>query len=204
MGLQTISVPDSIKQLPYGDNAERLIDLANERIEAFMLMDGSVIENFVTCDFHLVDQAIGWMIDNHLATGNQFCELGSGFGAVAMLASLRGMDSIGIEIESRLVEQSVRLADDFGVDVEFYCDSFVPRDVDGLDEWTTEVSNVDTEASDVYDEIGADLDDFDVFFAFPWPGEHGFFEAVFEARAAVGALLMTYRGRDGIHLIRKI
>ena len=47
------------------------------------------------------------------------------------------------------------------------------------------------------------MDEFDLMFAFPWPGESGFFEAVFDAGAASGALLMTYRGRDGVNVVRK-
>jgi len=49
-----------------------------------------------------------------------------------------------------------------------------------------------------------EMDEFDLFFAFPWPGEHQFFEAVFQAAAADNALLLTYRGRDGMHLLRKV
>ena len=74
MTLQTIDVPDSIKQFPLSQPALRLIDEANERIEAFMLSDQRVIENFVTCDFHLVDQALHWIQENHLLAGNRFCE----------------------------------------------------------------------------------------------------------------------------------
>ena len=48
------------------------------------------------------------------------------------------------------------------------------------------------------------MNDFDLFFAFPWPGEHVFFEAVFDDSAADGALLLTYRGREGMSLTRKV
>jgi hypothetical protein len=48
------------------------------------------------------------------------------------------------------------------------------------------------------------INDFDLFFAFPWPGEHVFFETVFEACTADGALLLTYRGREGMNLTRKV
>ena len=35
------------------------------------------------------------------------------------------------------------------------------------------------------------------------PKPHGFFEAVFDACAANGALLLTYRGREGMNLVMK-
>jgi len=201
--LNDIPVPDSIKQIPNTDHATRFIDEANERIEAFMLEDQSVIENFVNCDFHLVDQALAWIVHNHLLAGNRFCELGSGFGVVAGLAAMHGLESVGIEIESRLVHRSSDLVDDMNVAASFYHGSFIPREVDGLMELAADLEHVATDEGDVYEEIGLSMDDFDLFFAFPWPGEHGFFEAIFEACAADGAMLLTYRGREGMHLVRK-
>ncbi|MDG2220367.1 MAG: hypothetical protein P8L85_03250 [Rubripirellula sp.] len=203
MTLQTIEIPDTINQLHYAKGAEHLIDTANDAIEAFMLADQAVIENFVTCDFHLLDQAITWIEQNHLLAGNRFCEFGAGFGVGAMLAALRGMESVGIEIESRLVEQANQVAEELGNAAEFYCGSFVPRGVEGLADVAAEVENVSTEEDDIYELIGRELSEFDLFFAFPWPGEHGFFEAVFDACAANGALLLTYRGRDGMNLVTK-
>ena len=203
MTLQTIDIPDSINRLPYSAGAEHLIDTANDAIEAFMLADQTVIENFVTCDFHLLDQAITWIEQSHLLAGNRFCEFGAGFGVGAMLAALRGMESMGIEIESRLVEQANQVADGLGNAADFYCGSFVPRGVEGLTEIAAEVENVSTEEDDICELIGRELNEFDLFFAFPWPGEHGFFEAVFDACAANGALLLTYRGREGMNLVMK-
>ncbi|EGF29035.1 class I SAM-dependent methyltransferase [Rhodopirellula baltica] len=204
MAWQQIEIPDSIKTLPYHDSAEHLIDSANDAIEAFMLADESVIENFVTCDFHLLDQAMTWIEQNHLLAGNRFCELGAGFAVGAMLASLRGMQAVGIEIEPRLVEAAQAVADSLDNDAQIHCGSFVPRGVEELSEIAREVRNVDTEEGDIYDEIGFEIEDFDLFFAFPWPGENEFFETVVDARGSVGALLLTYRGREGMHLLRKV
>ncbi len=203
MALLPIEVPESIKRLDHEPLAAELIDEANDRIEAFMLGDESISENFVNCDFHLVDQALTWIADNHLLTGNRFLELGSGFGVVTMLAAIRKMEAVGIEIEPPLVEQSSELADDWALSARFFCGSFIPRDVPRLADLAAELEHVETDEGDVYDEIGLGMEDFDLFFAFPWPGEHGFFEAIFKACAADGALLLTYRGREGMELVRK-
>jgi len=203
MTLQTIVIPDEIKQLEHSSAAARLIDLANDRIESFMLANDSVSDNFVPCDFHLLDQALTWIEQNHLLTGNRFCEFGSGFGVAALLTSLRAMESVGIEIEANLVQQASTLADDLGLSAKFFCGSFVPRDISGMLELGRDVEHVEIHEDDVYEEIGLGLDEFDLFFAFPWPGEHHFFEAVFEAGAPLNALLLSYRGRDGMHLLRK-
>ncbi|QDT11415.1 hypothetical protein [Planctomycetes bacterium K23_9] len=203
MSIQSIAVPDSINKIPLSAETEALIDTANEAIEAFLLADTRVIENFVTCDFYLLAQAIHWIEENHLLTGRRFCELGSGFGVGALLAADNGMESVGIEIEPVLTDQSNDLAEHLGSSAKFYCGSFVPRGVTGLLELGSDIKHVDTTEDDVFDEIGYEMSDYDLFFAFPWPGEHIFFEAVFDACASDGAMLLTYQGREGMKLVRK-
>lgn len=203
MSLQSIVIPDSMREIELSQEATQLMDRANEKIERFMLRDQQVIENFVTCDFHLLGQSLLWIQQNHLLAGDRFCELGSGFGVAAMLAAMQDMEAVGIEIEASLVEQSSELADELGIAVDFFQGSFIPRDVNGLLDWGADIEHVDTGEGDVYEEIGLSMDEFDLFFAFPWPGEHEFFESVFDACAADGALLLTYRGREGMNLVRK-
>ncbi|QDS94365.1 hypothetical protein FF011L_31440 [Roseimaritima multifibrata] len=203
MSLQSIVIPDSMREIELSQEATQLMDRANEKIERFMLRDQQVIENFVTCDFHLLGQSLLWIEQNHLLAGDRFCELGSGFGVAAMLAAMQDMEAVGIEIEASLVEQSSELADELGIGVDFFQGSFIPRDVNGLLDWGADIEHVDTGEGDVYEEIGLSMDEFDLFFAFPWPGEHEFFESVFDACAADGALLLTYRGREGMNLVRK-
>ena len=59
-----------------------MIDQANEAIERFMLADQELIEKFVTCDFHLTQSALAWIVENHLLTGERVFELGSGLWVV--------------------------------------------------------------------------------------------------------------------------
>ena len=72
MTLQPIDIPDDIKQIEHTPAAASLIDTANERIEKFMLAEDRVSDNFVPCDFHLLDQSLTWIEQNHLLTGNRF------------------------------------------------------------------------------------------------------------------------------------
>lgn len=207
MTLQTINIPAEIKRLPHSPAAASLIDLANEKIEAFMLADDSgsdsLNQNFIPCDFHLLDQTLTWMEQNNLLTGRRFCELGSGFGVAALLTSLRGMESVGIEIEPALVEQAKDLADTLELPAKFYNGSFVTPDISETLEPSLKADHIQTNERDLYQEIGLGLGDFDLFFAFPWPSEQQFFEAVFRAVATKNSLLLTYRGSNGMHLIRK-
>ncbi|MEM1067537.1 MAG: hypothetical protein AAGG48_27270 [Planctomycetota bacterium] len=169
-----------------------------------MLRDEKVIENFVTSDFHLFDRAVGWILQNNLLTGNRFCEFGAGFGVCTMLAALHGMESIGVEIESSLTEHASELAETLENDAKFYCGSFVPSGLDRDLLVDGDANNADTDDDGIYDLIGLDVDDFDLIFAFPWPAEYSYFEAIFDESAADGALLLTYRGREGMHLLRKV
>lgn len=203
MPLLHINIPQDVISLPVHDTSAYVIEKADQRIDEYSNSGGPVFHNFVHCDFHLLDQTLSWLLNNHLLTGDRFCEFGSGFGVATLLATTHGMESVGIEIESYLVEQSCQLAEALNLNARFFCGSFVPYDISDIDEFSREVAHVTTEEDDIYQEIGLALDDFDLFFAFPWPGEHQFFEAIFESGAADGACLLTYRGRDGMNLVRK-
>lgn len=63
---------------------------------------------------------------------------------------------------------------------------------------------LDTDAPSAYDDLGVDVDDFDVLFAYPWPGEEDVVVDLFERYAAVGALLVTYQGVEAVHVRRKV
>lgn len=203
MSVQSISLPDSLTELELSPSAASLVDYGYDAIEAYLLKDDKVITNFVPCDFHLVGKTLSWIVSRHLTVGNHFCEWGSGVGLVTMLAAIEGMDAIGIEIESELVDLSEEIAASQNVSVDFYCGSFVPRSTEDHLEMGMEIEHVETSADDVYEEIGMEMADFDLFFAYPWPGERAYFEEVFDLFAARGALLLTYDGREGMRLVRK-
>ncbi|WP_442510696.1 hypothetical protein SH528x_002336 [Novipirellula sp. SH528] len=203
MTLEPIAIPKSVKANPLSPREIDLIDQTNDRIEAFMLADSAVIETFVPCDFQWLAQCLEWIDQQGLAAGTRFCELGSGFGVAAMLAALRGMTAVGIEIESALVHQSNRLAEDLGIAARFYCGTFVPSSMAGSLASSREVDHIAAGGDDVYDTTGIAFNEFDLFFAFPWPGEHEFYESLVDTCAAPGALLLTYGERAGMKLFRK-
>jgi hypothetical protein len=178
--------------------------VASDAIEAFMLLDQGVSQRFVTSDFSLFDKTITWIEQNHLLSGHCFCEFGAGFGVCAMLAALHGMDSVGIEVEADLVEQASELAERLDNKAAFYCGSFVQR---GSESFLVEVSEGGTLNMDeqgVHEVVGRDINDFDLIFAYPWPVEYAFFESMFDEFAADGTLMLTYRGLEGMSLVRKV
>ncbi len=164
---------------------------------------------FVPSDFVTVYHALRAITEANLARGTSLCEWGSGFGVAASLATMLGFNVCGIEIERGLVDASQKLADDFGLPVEFAHGSFVPPNAEADAEEAHADNNTEffwlvTDADDAYDELGLDPDDFDVVFAYPWPGEESLIASLFEKYAADEALLLTYDHVNSVRLRRKV
>ncbi len=201
-----IDVPLQIheRRLP-GDVAE-FLEEANDRIKRFVEERQIRISGFVPSDFEPVFQALDSLVEENLASGDVFCEWGSGFGVVAMLAQLLEFQTYGIEIENSLVVGAQQLADEFDLPVDFVCGSFVPeggeRIVDelcsGTDSWLTGI------ADDAYSQLGMSPNDFDVIYAFPWPGEENVIAGLFDEFCAVGSLLLTFDHLEGVRVRRKV
>ena len=177
---------------------------AQLRIEALDDKMRVEIPAFVPSNFDVVYRALAELNRCNLATGRRFMEWGSGIGIIACLASCAGFDAVGIEIESKLVEMSKDIAHDHKIDAEFVCGSFVPDGVIPNIDWSGGVAWLSTDGSDGYEELELDPDDFDVVFAYPWPGEEQVIFEIFADTAAVGALLLTFHGIDGVKLQRKV
>ncbi|MEZ6122246.1 MAG: hypothetical protein R3C49_03595 [Planctomycetaceae bacterium] len=201
-----IDVPVNIRlRRPPFDVVTFLSD-ANHRIQDFIENRPIRISGFVPSDFDPVYQALESIVHENVAPGNSFCEWGSGFGVVAMLAAMLDFESCGIEIEDSLVQASRELAADFGLPVDFVTGSFVPaggesivdRLCSGEDAWLTGISD------DAYDQLGLTVRDFDVIYAFPWPGEEHVIAALFDEFAATGALLLTFGHLNGVQIRRKV
>jgi len=162
------------------------------------------IPAFVPSDFEEVYRALLQIYHTRIATGRRFAEWGSGAGVVACMASMVGFDAVGIEIEPLLVDIAESLAGQFGIAAQFVCGSFVPPGAEPLVDLSGEVTWLRTDAADAYGELELDPDDFDLVFAYPWPGEEQLIFDLFEHCAAVGTLLLTYHSQDGIRLQRKV
>jgi len=186
----------------------RLIADAERRIEEFDRANpGAPIPAFVASDFEQVYRALAQIVTHRLAAGHQFLEWGSGLGAVTCLADRLGFHAVGIEIEAPLVKIAEALAEEHEIDAEFLCGSFLPSGdeavADTISSGMGDVAWLRTDGPDAYAVLELDPDDFDLIFAYPWPGEEQVLFDLFEENAAVGALLLTYHGQEGIRLQRK-
>ncbi|WP_417376176.1 hypothetical protein [Gimesia maris] len=181
---------------------------ADERVSQFLQASPRRATGFVPSDFKTVFHALQTITDTNLASGTSFCEWGSGFGIVTLLASMLEFAACGIEIEQELVDESRRMADDFGLPGEFVQGSFIPPGAEScVDEAyaenNAEYSWLITDADDGYDELQLGPEDFDIVFSYPWPGEEYLITSLFEKYAAEGALLLTYNSLESVRLRRK-
>lgn len=205
MALKLIELNWEEQPMP-GPASASLIADASERIQRFIRRraGSDPIPSFVACDFVMADRALRAVVDAGLAPGPVFCEWGSGFSVVAGLAAMHGLASHAIEIHRDLVDEGYHLLRDHGVDVELVQGSLVPEEGDEIVDEMASQDWLKTNEHPAYDELGIDVSDIDLIFAYPWPGEEGLIEALFDAFAADGALLLTYHGMNEVKLQRKV
>ncbi len=206
MSLVDIEISNNGSVLP--DEFVAFLREADLRVSQFLRNSPLRATGFVPSDFKMVYHALQAITDANLASGTSLCEWGSGFGVVASLAAMLEFMACGIEIEKDLVDASRRLADDFGLPVEFVQGSFIPSGAESCAEEAYADNNAEyswliKDADDGYEELELDPDDFDVVFAYPWPGEEYLITSLFEKYAAEGALLLTYNYLGSVRLRRK-
>jgi len=202
MALVPVNMSDPLPAAP--SEVAAFISDAQSRIDAFIESHLSEpVMAFVPSNFSLVYGALRQIADLHLAPGRLLCEWGSGAGVVTCLAEMVGFDACGIEFDADLVALSEQLADDYSLKSGFYRGNLVPHAGQGIAERVDEFEWLAVGGPDPYDQMDLDIDDFDVIFAYPWPGEQGVVEELFDRFAADGALLATYNGTEGIRLFRR-
>lgn len=204
MAVVELEVAFPQQELP--PQVENFLEAAEERVEEFLRNVRVRQASFVPSDFRAVYDALRVIVEHSLSPGHVFCEWGSGVGVVACLAAMLEFEASGIEIQDHLVEASRELAEDFELDVEFIAGSFVPAGGQSrVDEnFEHDAHWIDGEADNSYDELGISPEEFDVFFAYPWPGEEHVISELFDFCAADGALLVMYTAMDGVRLQRKV
>ena len=203
MPLVDVEIPVETSPLP--DEVVAFLNEADQRIDQFIArrLDNPV-PGFVPADYPLIFQLLQTCRNVHLATGNRFCEWGSGFGVIASMAAMLGFEAYGIEIESELVTGAEQLAEDFDVEgVEFVRGSFIPEGGEAFADRLGNFHLLDTVGESAYDELELEPDDFDMIFVYPWPGEEDVVTGLFERYAAVGSILLTHHGTEGSRIRRK-
>ncbi len=205
MPLIDIDLSPAADRMP--SDVRSYLDAMAPRVEQFHSPAPGGFRGFVPCDYAGFYAALSQVRTRQLACGNVFCEWGSGLGIATCLAQQLGYRAAGIEIDEPLVEAAERFAAEFALEVDFVLGSFLPRGVDDLvDEAYADNDgclSLIAHAGDAYEELGRDVRDFDVIFAFPWPNDEALTAQVFLRCASEGALLLTYDETDHYRLRRK-
>ncbi|MHC4953640.1 MAG: hypothetical protein ACYTGZ_07105 [Planctomycetota bacterium] len=197
MPLVELAVPVGDEPVP--QRARDFIAEGERRIASL----GRVLPAFVPSDHELVYRALCALRDDGALTGMRMVEWGSGLGIVAGLAAMLDYEAHAIEIEEELAEAGARLAADFGLSVEEAAGTFVPS---GSEDLTVGVGDelewLQPGGADAYESLGRDPAEFDLVFAYPWPGEEEIVLSLFERHAGHGGVLLTFHGLEGVRAHR--
>ncbi len=201
--LERVELPSSLEKFPIPGEIESWIADAQRRIEAFQdCWEKSQIEQFVAADHALVYQALAWLRQTQSLIGNRFIEWGCGFAVVSAVASQIGFDVIGVEAEQQLLDQAHKTIASWRTSVQLINGNFLPAGSEVLSDDPT-LPSLGHDAPNAYQLLDMDLDDFAIVYAYPWPGEDDFHEAVFDRYAARGALLVLFCGPNDVRVWRK-
>lgn len=210
MPIEEINLKIEEKKLPEKVNA--YLKEANQRIdELFETERNRQVPRFIPCNDKLLYHWLSAIKDSDLCLGKVYCEWGSGYGVGACLAALLGFESYGIEIEPSLIEESRKLAKDSNIPVTIIERDYMPEGFEcyegsGGAELIRPENYTYQDRSGLrpsYEGMEADLDEVDIFFIYPWPGEQEFVLEFFQAVAADGALCLIYLGDDEFGLYQK-
>ena len=207
---------NSIKQIDYeAESLEvpepfaSLIKDADERWDKFWAQKlNKRYPRYVASEPAQVYAALKHVRDEGLALGERFIEWGSGFGVATSLAAQLGFEATGIELEDGLVKIAEKLAEKHQTGAEFIATTYIPEGyisydhVGGSDIVPDDSFGYQTELPR-YDGMDIGLDEIDVFFVYPWPGEQEMMLKLFESVANEDAILIAYYGDQEICIYRK-
>ena len=207
---------NSIKQIDYEAESPEvpepfasLIQDADERWEKFWAQKlNKRYPRYVASEPAQVYAALRHVRDEGLALGERFIEWGSGFGVATDLAAQLGFEATGIELEDGLVAIAESLAEKHQTGAEFIATTYIPEGyisydhVGGSDIVPDESFGYQAEPP-CYDGMDIGLDEIDVFFVYPWPGEQEMMLKLFQSVASEDAILIAYYGDGEICIYRK-
>ncbi len=207
---------NSIKQIDYEAESPEvpepfasLIQDADDRWEKFWAQKlNKRYPRYVASEPAQVYAALKHVRDEGLALGERFIEWGSGFGVATSLASQLGFEATGIELEEGLVEIAESLAEKHQTGAEFIATTYIPEGyisydhVGGSDIVPDDSFGHQVEAPR-YEGMDIGLNEIDVFFVYPWPGEQEMMLKLFQSVASEDAILIAYYGDQEICLYRK-
>jgi SAM-dependent methyltransferase len=191
---------------------QALVDEAEERFGVFYDKQlNKRYSRYVASEPAQVYAALKWVTEKQISPGERFVEWGSGFGVATGLAATLGYEAFGIELREGLVEIARALHANQAIDAKFLCTSYIPEgfiayDTGGGEDIVRDTSFGHDAGSSQYadEENEVDLEEVDLFFVYPWPGEQEMMLKLFDAVAGEGAILIAYYGDLDTCIYRKL
>jgi SAM-dependent methyltransferase len=190
-----------------------LVDSAEARFEAFYAQKmNRRYPRYIASEPAQVYAALKWVTDRGLAPGGTFIEWGSGFGVATGMAALLGYEATGIELRQGLVDIARELLDRLAIKADFLCTSYIPEGyieyetAGGSDLVPDDSFGHQLESGPVYqdEDREIEIDEVDLFYVYPWPGEQEMMLKLFDAVAGVDAILIAYYGDLETCIYRKL
>ena len=181
------------------DSLEPLFTDAELRWERIVSARGGLTQYLLLSDWRAVADALLRLRPR----AETFVELGSGIGAVTIAADLLGYRATGIELEPALVAGAEALALEHGSRATFALGSFLPHGYAPGPELQDGEFQAIGEGEPAWDELGEELDAFDLVFCYPWPGDEGIVFDLVRRCARPDTLLLLYRAGDGVELYER-
>jgi len=181
------------------DVVSRMFADADAEERALEAQRDGAFDIFISSDYPAVWSALTSL----QSSGGLFLEWGSGLGVVAAMGAMLGLDAHGIELQPALVARARAFAKRQGVEVTFAVGTIFPDDLPIDPALFDEDLIHGGEGADGYVELGTPLEEFDVIYGFPWPGEEELFLELFRRGAGAHATLLLNLGRDGIRVVTR-
>ncbi|TVR59535.1 MAG: class I SAM-dependent methyltransferase [Gemmatimonadales bacterium] len=126
------------------------------------------------------------------APGQRFLEWGSATGIITIMADLLGFEAYGIEIDPSLAGQARELARLHGSQARFITGSFLPTGYRWRQAGGDERLGTIATGESGYLKMGMPLEEFDVIFGYPWPGEEGLMLDLMRVHGRADATLLIH------------
>lgn len=204
MAVEEIKIEITKTALP--ENIKAFLKEADKRCDAFLESNMKRrIPRFIPSDSEFFYAALNAVTQKGLPIGNVFCEWGSGFGIGVGLAAMLGYEAYGIEIQETLVEHSNTLLNDFNLDSEILCESYLPEGYSSFDGHGGHdlISGPSNNEAIYYDGMNVSIEEVDLFYVYPWPDEQELMLSLFDAVAGEDAILLAYYGEKDVCVYRK-
>lgn len=198
---------------PLTGDVRDLVEAAEKRFKDFYAQKlNQRYPRYIASEPEQVYAALKWVTDRGFAPGQRFLEWGSGFGVATGMAALLGYEATGIELRAGLVEIARELLESRSIQAEFLCTSYIPEGyleyetAGGSDLVPDDSFGHQLETGPVYQDEHQEIDinEVDLFYAYPWPGEQEMMLKLFDAVAEADAILVAYYGHREICIYRKL